>query len=313
MEVWGGNQAVDTGVAMSGLDVWVYSKPYGQSEAGGDVYYLSSCATGRITRLLVADVAGHGGAVGNIAVDLRGLMRQYVNYLDQTRFVTEMNARFSALSQDGCFATAVVTTFFAPTNLLSLSNAGHPPPVLYRASERRWRFLDPEGVEGHSGADETRKNVVSNLPLGVMDLSDYHQFDLTLERGDLVLCYTDSLTESRDPAGELLGSEGLLRILGKVTPSDPKAFIPELLAAIAAEAPGNLTGDDVTVLAYRPSGKPAGMSVRQRLLAPARVLRGVIGAVRAGIAAPWPDFTVANLGGACFNRLNHTWKGRKGK
>jgi sigma-B regulation protein RsbU (phosphoserine phosphatase) len=214
MEVWGGNQAVDTGVAMSGLDAWVYSKPFGQSEAGGDVYYVSSCATGRITRLLVADVAGHGGAVDKTAVELRGLMRQFVNYLDQTRFVTEMNARFSALSQNGCFATAVVTTFFAPTNLLSLCNAGHPPPLLYRASEGRWRFVEIDGA--HGGADATEQDVVANLPLGIMDLSDYQQFDLTLDPSDLVLCYTDSLIESRDPTGELLGTAGLLRILNKL-------------------------------------------------------------------------------------------------
>jgi sigma-B regulation protein RsbU (phosphoserine phosphatase) len=321
MEVWGGNHAVDTGVAMSGLDAWVYSKPFGQSEQGGDVYYVSSCATGRITRLLVADVAGHGGAVGKIAIDLRGLMRQYVNYLDQTRFVTELNARFSALSQDGCFATALVTTFFAPTNLLSLCNAGHPPPILYRASERRWRFLEPEGLEGDRAASDTananegpsNEDVPSNLPLGIMDLADYQQFDMTLTSGDLVLCYTDSLIESRDATGELLGSAGLLRILRDLTPTDPNMFIPHLLAAIAAEAPGNLTGDDVTVLAYRPNGKPASSSMGQRLLAPARVLRGVVSAVRAGVAAPWPDFSVANLGGACFGGLNRAWKGRKRK
>jgi sigma-B regulation protein RsbU (phosphoserine phosphatase) len=307
MEVWGGNQAVDTGIAMSGLDAWVYSKPYGQSHEGGDVYYVSSCATGRITRLLVADVAGHGGTVGKIAIDLRGLMRQFVNYLDQTRFVREMNSRFSALSQDGCFATAVVATFFAPTNLLSLCNAGHPPPILYRASERRWRYVDREPTESRSGDDPDR---IVNLPLGIQELADYQQFDLKLEPGDLVVCYTDSLIESHDATGELLGTEGLLRILLSLEPTDPQKFIPELLAAIEAEAPGNLTGDDVTVLAYRPNGKPAQASIGQRLLAPARVLRGVLGAVRAGVAAPWPDLNLANLGGAWISRLNHAWKGR---
>ena len=60
MEVWGGNQTADSGVIMAGLDAWVYSKPFGGADGGGDVYYVSSCATGRITRLLVADVSGHG-------------------------------------------------------------------------------------------------------------------------------------------------------------------------------------------------------------------------------------------------------------
>src|SRR5687768_18611008 len=56
----GGNQPADSGVVMAGLDAWVYCRPYHGAAAGGDVYYVSSCATGRITRLLVADVSGHG-------------------------------------------------------------------------------------------------------------------------------------------------------------------------------------------------------------------------------------------------------------
>src|SRR5205809_333204 len=79
MEVWGGNQIVDNGVNMPGLDAWVYSKPYGDAAGGGDVHYVSSCATGRIMRLLVADVSGHGSAVSSVAGQLRALMRRYVN------------------------------------------------------------------------------------------------------------------------------------------------------------------------------------------------------------------------------------------
>src|SRR5437899_11480300 len=80
MEVWGGNQAVDSGVVMVGLDAWVFSRPFEQSqEGGGDVYYVSSCATGRITRLLVADVSGHGSAVCDVAGQLRSLMRRNIN------------------------------------------------------------------------------------------------------------------------------------------------------------------------------------------------------------------------------------------
>src|SRR3954447_25427257 len=71
MEVWGGNALIDTCVSISGLDAWVYSKPFENGEAGGDVHYVSSCATGRITRLLLADVSGHGEKVRNTAATLR--------------------------------------------------------------------------------------------------------------------------------------------------------------------------------------------------------------------------------------------------
>ena len=82
MEVWGGSQLTSNGVELSGLDVWVYSKPYGEAQRGGDVYYVSSCATGRISRVLLADVSGHGTSVAATAADLRSLMRRFVNRLD---------------------------------------------------------------------------------------------------------------------------------------------------------------------------------------------------------------------------------------
>src|SRR6188768_413709 len=71
MEVRGGNEPVDAALAMPGVEAWVYSRPYhsaGESDAdvsggGGDVHYISSCATGRVTRMLVADVSGHGAPV----------------------------------------------------------------------------------------------------------------------------------------------------------------------------------------------------------------------------------------------------------
>src|ERR1700693_2006921 len=87
MEVWGGSQLTTRGVEMGGLDAWVYSKPFGNAQRGGDVYYASSCATGRITRLLLADVAGHGTSVAPPAAYLPTPIRRFVNRLDQTEFV----------------------------------------------------------------------------------------------------------------------------------------------------------------------------------------------------------------------------------
>src|SRR4029077_20604490 len=63
MEVWSGSQLTTRRVEMGGLDAWVYSKPFGEAQRGGDVYYASSCATGRITRLLLADVFGPGNTM----------------------------------------------------------------------------------------------------------------------------------------------------------------------------------------------------------------------------------------------------------
>src|SRR5260370_22996170 len=73
MEVWGGSQLTSRGVELAGLDVWVYSKPFGQAQPGGDVYYLSSCASGRITRLFLAALSGHGNSLASTSAHLRTL------------------------------------------------------------------------------------------------------------------------------------------------------------------------------------------------------------------------------------------------
>ena len=282
MEVWGGNQIADSGVVMAGLDAWVFSRPYNNAEGGGDVYYVSSCATGRITRLLVADVSGHGDAVATTAAKLRALMRRYVNHVDQKLFVRSMNREFVELSDAGTFATAVVTTFFAPTSQLSLCNAGHPPPLVYRASRRTWEFIDAQ----HEGV---------NIPLGIDDIDEYCQFNVKLRVNDLVLCYTDSLIEARAADGEMMGTAGLLEIVKTVDAGDPQTFTPRLLAAIEAKLPGGLAADDVTVLLFRPNGLAKRAPFHKRAMAPLKVIGAVIAKPFTGQPVPWPEFSWQNL------------------
>jgi sigma-B regulation protein RsbU (phosphoserine phosphatase) len=295
MEVWGGNQVADRAVTVPGLDAWVYSKPHGESDLGGDVYYVSACATGRITRILIADVAGHGAGVADIAVSLRSLMRRFVNYIDQSRFVKSMNEQFTAMSKANCFATAIVATYFSPTGEISLCNAGHPPPLLYRAKEKKWSLL----VE----RDETRS--AGNIPLGILDMTDYEHFDIGLEIGDQILCYTDALMESRDAKGEMLGTEGLVNVANGLAPvDDGKAVMSGLLGAIAALHPGNLSEDDVTVMLFRANGKALRTTFFTRAAAPLRVLAALIRSPFTGERVPLPEFSLANLGGAMFYSLS---------
>lgn len=299
MEVWGGNALVDSAVSISGLDAWVYSKPYESAEAGGDVYYLSSCATGRITRLLVADVSGHGAAVNEIAGVLRNLMRRYVNHLDQRHFVRSMNKQFVTLSEAGCFATAVVLSFFGPTNYLTLCNAGHPTPLIYRAKTKTWGLLARKVGSG---------NDIADIPLGIDDTTDYEQIAVQLAVDDLVICYSDSLIESKDESGEMFGEEGLLKIASEIQVTNPASVIPDLLAKIASRSPGNLLADDVTTLLFRPNSAGPRVGFLTRAFAPIRVLGASVRSLfPGGGPAPLPDFNLANLGGSMFGRLNRRW------
>ena len=300
MEVWGGSQLTTRRVEMGGLDAWVYSKPFGEAQRGGDVYYASSCATGRITRLLLADVSGHGTTVASTAANLRTLMRRFVNRLDQTEFVRLLNQQFTALSETGTFATAVVATFFAPTQRMIVCNAGHPRPLLYQAAKQEWTFL---------GAEAANDDAPNNIPLGILDLTEYEQFDVELKSGDCVLTYTDALIESRDADGEMLGEAGLLRIMRLVGDVEPQLLTKTLLREIKDRFPDNLTEDDVTVLLVRANGHKPHPSFKDFLWANIRFAGSLIRAINPWAERPpLPDLNVANIGGAIIPALEQRWR-----
>jgi phosphoserine phosphatase RsbU/P len=313
MEVWGGSQLTAQGVAFGGLDAWVYSKPYGSAQHGGDVYYASSCATGRIARLLLADVAGHGISVASTAADLRTLMRRFVNRLEQTEFVRLLNQQFTALSKDGAFATAIVATFFEPSRRMTVCNAGHPRPLLYRAARQRWDFLGhgPPEQAGLDQAGAKKRAGPSNLPLGLLAISEYDQFDIELEPGDCMLSYTDALMESNDASGEMLGENGVLRILRLVGGAEPQTLIEKLLAEIAERYPLNLTEDDVTVLLVRANGHKARYTFGEKLGALRRFAGSLFRALNPKAERPpFPDLNLANLGGAIIPALGRRWRAK---
>lgn len=302
MEVWGGNDPVDKNVQLPGLDAWVYSKPYLDGESGGDLHYVSSCATGRITRLLLADVSGHGEPMNEVTNTLRDLMRQYVNYFSQRKFVEAMNNEFTRHSTTGLFATAVVTSFFAPTRQLLLSNAGHPPPLVFRVKDKKWSWLEASRETARNPA-AAGERAPSNIPFGVLDATRYDQLDTILDIGDLVVCYTDSLIESDGPDGKMLGPKGLLETLQKLDTTNPASLIPDLLKAIASLSPDNLTNDDVSVLIFQPNGQGTNVSLTGKLLSPFRILNKAARKLFTHPRQiPWPEMTLQNMGLDWFSR-----------
>ncbi|MBL8990017.1 MAG: serine/threonine-protein phosphatase [Phycisphaerae bacterium] len=302
MEVWGGNGAGDNGVTMPGLDAWVFARPYEGQAEGGDIHYVSSCGTGRISRLLVADVSGHGRQVAELATALRNMMRRYVNYMDQTSLVERMNREFSALEQSGRFATAVVATYWAPTDYLVACNAGHPPPIAYSGRYGAWQALrdTPEGDRTPGGP--------ANLPLGVIDDSRYEQFAVRLRTGDLVVFYSDALIEAMLPDGRQLGEAGLLESARTLDPGDGASFARRLYAEVVRRCGGIEPKDDVTILVMRPNGLKPRPTLGQRFGSPLRFLSRLAARVRRGSApVPWPEVRLENLLGPFSTRINERW------
>lgn len=268
MEIWGGSSHVDDGISVPGIDAHVMSRPFEGDAEGGDIHYVSTCGVGNISRFIVADVAGHGSAVSSLSRELRRLMRKHINTLDQTRFVRALNEQFLQLANQGVFATALAATYFAPTHQLLTCNAGHPRPLWRRASEGRWSALDYDSPEVSSSPGD------GNLPIGIIEPTEYAQFAIELAPGDSVLIYSDSLIEARDEAGHQIGEKGLLELAAKLDADEPQRFLSDLLGSLQERAGASSLGDDVTALLLRHTGhEPPRQSVGERL----RVMAKMIG------------------------------------
>lgn len=259
MEVWGGNRATNKRLQMPGLDTWIFSQPYHGADGGGDVHYVSACASGRLTRILLADVSGHGASAAHVGAALKDLMRQNVNVIRQDNLVSQVNEEFTKSTTADRFATAVVCSYFAPTKALELCNAGHPVPLVYRNQNGSWMTI--EQTEGGS-------QPLRDLPLGIYETANYSKKKLRLQKDDLVLFYSDALIEAVDASGRQIGVDGLVHLLSGLQVSDGST-ISNLLAAIMELNPINLQEDDATIILLKATDTPT--SLKDNLLSPFRL------------------------------------------
>ena len=77
-EIWGGIGSRDEDVCSAGILASLYSNAYGGGE-GGDIYYLSVCESDKLTRVAIADVAGHGAQVSDVSEWLFHILQAHMN------------------------------------------------------------------------------------------------------------------------------------------------------------------------------------------------------------------------------------------
>jgi hypothetical protein len=265
MEVCGGHGETNRHYTRPGLDVWVWSRARHDTRAGGgELYLISSCASGRITRLLIADVCGCGPLFDDVAGRLREIMRVNINTVRQSRSVRQMSEQLATAAQQGGFASTLLSTYFAPTRSYSLCNAGHPPPLLYRRETDQWSLLK----------QKPKPNLVlsGDSNLGVVDPAEYQQLETTLAVGDMVLSFSNSLSEGHRRDGRTWGIDGLLDVVRQFDAAEPAA-IPQALVDYLTDDNRTLAEEDLTLILCQAT--ESRVTWKDNLLAPLRLLRGV--------------------------------------
>jgi serine phosphatase RsbU (regulator of sigma subunit) len=204
---------------------------------------LSLCAGGIVTRILLADISGHGEVVADSSKALRRLLGRFMNAKSQKNLVVELNRQFTELEQTGRFATAIVATYLSRHRKLMLTNAGHPRPLLFRAVVGHWQYLNPALLDNRRAV---------NLPLGVDIDAKYESCTLSIDVGDWLVMYSDAFTEVGNTDGKLLGERGLLSLVEKIPLSRScHQFGQELMAGVEEYANHSPPNDDATLIVIR--------------------------------------------------------------
>ena len=265
MEVRGGHGDAANYFSRPGLDVWIWSQArHDPKSEGGDMHYITSCASGRITRMLMADVGGVDNLFADVAERARDLLKRNINAIAQGPTMQQLSADMASTTKQGGFASTLLSTFFAPTRSLTICNAGHPPPLLYRSATKKWTAIKSDAQESVPAKDFS----------GTADPLEYQRLKLKLELGDLILCYSNALAECRQADGRTLGVLGLQTFARRLNPGKMSAdTLNEFVADIKAEHQDNLRDEDATVILCKATRTHVAM--RDNFLAPFRLLRGV--------------------------------------
>lgn len=234
-EIWGGVGNITADLCTNGIKVSIYSRS-SDGAAGGDIYYFSVCNHDVLTRILLADLQGHGIGVTRLSRWIYDALRENIDNPEGRSVFAALNL---LLHKQGVKAitTAVLATFSAADFTLRFSVAGQSPGLFKALHVSTWAPLSLVPTAERA-----------NLPLGVLEAMVYDEGVIQLRGGDRLVFYTDGVTECPSPQEEEFG-EGRLR---EVLQADPNADIPaardRLLAALLQHAEGNLTHDDLTFM-----------------------------------------------------------------
>lgn len=215
---------------IEGYDLAAYNRPC--KEVGGD--YFDIIATGAECGFVIADVVGKGIGPAILMSNLQAMVKSLAAETpDSSRLLKRINADLSGRVGESVFITCCYLVLSPREGVIRYANAGHNPPLLYR---RSGEFMSLEA---------------SGIPLGIFADSDYGLASVSLNAGDVLLLYTDGVTECVNAQGELFGESGLRSVLERFShleTGELRAAICSTMDTFRGSVPFN---DDVTFVVVK--------------------------------------------------------------
>jgi sigma-B regulation protein RsbU (phosphoserine phosphatase) len=200
-------------------------------EVGGDLYDFMLIGGQRLY-FCVGDVSDKGVPASLFMSVTQTLVRSAAQVLvDPDKVLTHVNAELCEENESMMFVTMFSATLNFETGELLFSNAGHNPPLVVRGGRRvEWLEL-PDG-----------------LVLGVMPKTPYQVRRIMLDPGDMIVAYTDGITEAMNEQRQLFSEQRLFDEVTARASMEPKALTEALHEAVKRHVRGAPQSDDITML-----------------------------------------------------------------
>jgi sigma-B regulation protein RsbU (phosphoserine phosphatase) len=219
-----------------GLDFAAVSQTF--DRAGGDLYDAVEIHNANWA-ILIADASGHGPSAAVVAAMLHAILHTYParaepnqKFPSPSKVLAYVNRQLAAKRIEHSFVTAILAVWDPTNRIFTYSRAGHNPPMLRR------------------GGTITELKTVGNLPLAIFPETVYDQTDVQLQSGDILILYTDGITEATNEFGELFGEDRLRHALQKAEGSAAQ-ILQSLMDAVQAHCKSVRPRDDQTLLVMR--------------------------------------------------------------
>jgi serine phosphatase RsbU (regulator of sigma subunit) len=226
--------------SVPGYEFWDCYEP--ARHVGGDYYGFLPIFDAADTRreqaqrwaIAVGDVVGKGLPAALLTAKLSAEIRLFLQgETDPARVVNRLNRQLTENGVLDMYITFLLAMLDLRTHRLLLANAGHPFPLIRRAGGRLEEF-----GKGCSG-----------LPLALEGDWVYETVETVLEPGDLVVLFTDGVTDALSPENERFGDQALRRQVA-TGPDSPAAAGESLLHQVRKHAAGQSQFDDITLVAF---------------------------------------------------------------
>jgi len=203
-------------------------------EVGGDLYDFTLLDEDHLY-VGIGDVSGKGVPASLLMAVGKTLLKSTIQAVrDPARAMSMVNDELSADNESCMFITAFCGILNLRTGYFTFANAGHNPPLIV-APDGSTKFI----------------NRKPGPALGAMEGVRYRNMDLTLGDDELLLLYTDGVTEAMNTRDEMFGEERLREIVSAHHGEQSKVIIQTIVEALKVHAEGTEQSDDITMLAVR--------------------------------------------------------------